>query len=145
MKRRILNFLIVAGAICFTTAVLASAAEKVLPPDEVVIENQGYSDDKKGGVKLSHKKHSDPTSAKGFGVGCAECHHEYKDGKNVWTEEQPVKKCAECHDPTKDQDTAKKLQTAYHNNCKNCHKDLIKEKKSKDAPYKKCNDCHAKK
>lgn len=101
--------------------------------DQVTIENKGYKADKKGPVKLSHKKHSAD-----YKVACAECHHEYKDGKNVWKEGMPVKKCSACHDPEAKKDKADKLQNAYHKNCQGCHKEKYPDK----APYKKCNDCH---
>lgn len=105
-------------------------------PDEVMIDNKGYGADKKGPVKLTHKKH-----AQDYKVACTDCHHEFKDGKNVWKEGDPVKKCSACHDPEAKKDNADKLQNAYHKNCQGCHKQL----QGKDAPYKKCNDCHEKK
>ena len=93
---------------------------------------------RKGPVKLTHKKHSAD-----YKVACADCHHEYKDGKNVWKEGDPVKKCSACHDANEKKDKADKLQNAYHKNCKDCHKKAVEEGKVKDAPFKKCNDCHA--
>jgi hypothetical protein len=130
---------ILTGLVFFSVGTLI-AAEQVVP-DEVTIENTGYKKDKKRPVKLGHKKHS--TDKKYGPVKCVDCHHEYTDGKNVWKEGDPVKKCAECHDPKKNtkKDGAKvmKLQNAYHRNCKNCHK------KEKKGPFKKCNECHVKK
>lgn len=119
----------------FLTVGMLSAADVTTPPEKVTINNKGYKDDKKGAVELSHSKHT-----KDYKAVCTDCHHEYKDGKNIWKEGIAVKKCSTCHDPEKDQDKAKKLQTAYHDNCKECHK-----KSGKDtAPSTKCNDCHAK-
>ena len=117
------------------TLVVAATAE----PDKVIeIENPGYAKDKKGPVAFDHVAHTDKAK-----VACVECHHDYKDGKNVWKEGMEVKKCSDCHDINKntEQDGMKvmKLQNAYHKNCKNCHKE------EKKGPYKKCNDCHAKK
>ncbi len=107
-------------------------------PDNVVIENKGYKKDKKRPVPLDHKKH-----AVDYKIACADCHHVYKDGKNVFKEGDKVQKCSECHDPKKkttmDGMKVMKLQNAYHKNCKNCHK------KEKKGPFKKCNDCHVKK
>jgi hypothetical protein len=105
-------------------------------PNEIVIENEGYKRDMKGPVKLSHKKHSTD-----YGATCTDCHHVYKDGKNVWKEGDPVQKCSSCHDPQKAEGNAPKLMTAYHNNCKDCHK----QHPDTNAPYKKCTDCHQKK
>ncbi len=102
-------------------------------PDEIMIENKGYKSDKKGPVKFTHKKH-----AADHKLACTECHHEIKDGKNVWKDSDPVKKCSSCHDPEKKQGNVDKLQQAYHKNCQGCHKEKYADK----APYKKCNDCH---
>ena len=103
--------------------------------DEIVIENQGYTSDKKGPVRFGHKRHYEL-----YKITCNECHHLYQDGKNIWKEGSPVDKCIACHDPTKDQDNVMKLQSAYHNNCKNCHKEISEE--TDKAPYKKCSGCH---
>ncbi|MDY7035341.1 MAG: cytochrome c3 family protein [Thermodesulfobacteriota bacterium] len=138
MKKGLLALVVVAltGFIFITVGVLTAGDV----PDDVIIQNEGYKKDKKGPVKLSHKKHSTE-----YKVACNECHHEYKEGKNIWKEGQPVRKCSECHNPLKKEDKVIKLQNAYHKNCKNCHKALIKDGKSTKAPFKKCNDCHQKK
>lgn len=134
MKKGLFTLLMVAITALTFFAVGSLIAADV--PDTINIENQGYSKDKKGAVKFSHKKHSTD-----YKVACTECHHDYKDGKNVWKEGEAVKKCGDCHNPLKKEGKVKKLQDAYHRNCKNCHKAL----EGKDAPYKKCNDCHEKK
>ncbi len=107
-------------------------------PDEVMINNEGYTDDKKGPVKLSHVKHANTE-----GVSCTDCHHDYKDGKNVWKASDPVKKCIECHDPMEKRGNVAKLNIAYHKNCKDCHKDRVKD--DNKAPFKKCKGCHEEK
>jgi len=137
MNKRFMGLLtiILTGLLFFTVGALTAADV----PDEVMLENAGYKKDKKGPVKLTHKKHSED-----YKVGCTDCHHDFKDGKNVWKEGDPVEKCSACHDPLKKQGKTKKLQNAYHRNCKNCHKKLKKEGKE-TGPFKKCNDCHAKK
>ena len=137
---------ILTGLIFFTVGTLI-AADKQVAPDEIMIENKGYKKDKKRPVHLTHKKHTDPTKDKGYGVACADCHHVYKDGKNVWKEGDHVDKCSKCHDISKNtkENGVKvvKLQNAYHKNCKNCHKALKKEGKE-TGPFKKCNGCHKK-
>ena len=134
MKKGLFTLLMIAVTALTFVAVGALTAADV--PDEVTIENEGYKKDKKGAVKLSHKKHNTD-----YKVTCTECHHDYKDGKNVWKEGEPVKKCSGCHDPLKKEGKVIKLQNANHKNCKNCHKAL----EGKKAPFKKCNDCHEKK
>lgn len=126
----VLFTVIFTGLIFFSVGTLI-AAQTV--PDTVTIENKDYKKDKKRPVPLSHKKHVDE-----YGVKCADCHHVYKDGKNVWKEGDHVDKCSKCHLQKKD-GKVMKLQNAYHKNCKNCHKE------KKKGPFKKCNDCHVKK
>lgn len=133
MKKGLLTlFMVVMVAIIFVGVGVLTA---VNIPDEIIIQNQGYKEIKKGPVKFDHKKHRVD-----YKLACTECHHNYKDGKNVWKEGDPVKKCSECHDPLKKEDNRDKLQNAYHKECKDCHK-----KVDKKAPYQKCNDCHEKK
>jgi len=134
MKKGLFTLFMVAITALTLVAVGALTAADV--PDKVKIENEGYASDKKGGVNLDHKKHSVD-----YKVACTECHHDYKDGKNVWKEGDPVKKCGDCHNPEKKEGKVDKLQNAYHKNCKDCHKAL----EGKKAPFKKCNDCHEKK
>ena len=137
MKKGWLSLLmILLIGLVFTTVGVLSAADV---PDNVTIENEGYAKDKKGPVILKHKEHSVD-----YKIACTECHHDYQDGKNVWKEGDPVKKCSDCHDPNKTEGKVKKLQLAFHSNCKDCHKEEIAAGK-KDAPYKKCTDCHQKK
>jgi len=136
MKRNIIaTYISILVGIIFLTVGILAAADVTTPPTDATINNKGYTEDKKGPVLLHHTKHT-----KDYGAACTDCHHEYKDGTNVWKAGDAVKTCVSCHDPVKDQDKAKKLQTAYHTNCKECHK-----KSGKDtAPSTKCNDCHAK-
>lgn len=136
-----LGVVVLTGLMFLTVGALTASEKKPKDvPDEAMIENTGYKSDKKGPVKLTHKKHNEE-----YKVACTECHHEYEDGKNVWKEGQPVKKCAECHDPKKKQGKTLKLNLAYHKNCKTCHKELNKKDPSKKPPFKKCTGCHAKK
>ena len=146
MKRGILTLVLVfLGGLVFIAVGAMSAAE--LPtkaPDVVTISNKGYAKDRKGPVKFDHKKHTEEfINAQNKKIPCTECHHDYKDGKkNVWKEGDPVQKCVACHDPEKKQGNADKLQLAYHQNCKECHQDVVKAKfkKSSEAPTS-CNKC----
>ncbi|RJR24311.1 MAG: cytochrome C3 subunit A [Desulfobacteraceae bacterium] len=135
MKNKVLGLLTVllTGVLFIAVGVLTAADV----PDKFLIQNEGYAADKKGPVEFTHKKHTADHK-----VACAECHHVFKDGKNVWKEGDAVQKCKECHDPNEKKGNADKLQNAFHKNCKNCHKDLVEAGKSTAAPFKKCNDCH---
>lgn len=141
MKKGIwsLGVVVLTGLMFFAVGAL-TAADQPAPPDEIVIENTGYKTDKKGPVKLHHKKHSEQ-----YKVDCLECHHKYENGKNVLKKGDPMEKCAKCHSPLKKEGKVLKLNLAYHKNCKNCHKEINKKDPSKKAPFKKCNDCHQKK
>ncbi len=99
---------------------------------------------------FNHKKHNVD-----YKVACTECHHVYQEGKNVWKEGDPVKKCDECHnivDLTKKTDPMS-LYAAFHDNCVGCHKEHMKEWKAtgKAAGEPKpevpvgCTKCHSKK
>jgi hypothetical protein len=135
-KKGIFFFLTIVFSSLF---LFAGAAEKQPFPDDILLENEDYKKDRKGPVPFSHLNHSED-----YEVACDQCHHEYDDGKNVWQEGDTVKKCGDCHDPKETKGDIKKLQLAFHRNCKNCHKELAKEGISEDAPFKKCGDCHEK-
>ncbi|MFC1532816.1 cytochrome c3 family protein [Thermodesulfobacteriota bacterium] len=122
------------------TAVLAGEPENttdIQKLDVIVIDNKDYYEkDRKGPVSFPHKKH-----AREYKLLCWECHHEYEDGKNIYSPWGATEKCSECHDPEEKQDDVMKLQTAYHLNCKICHKTLAI---FGDEPlvYRKCTKCH---
>ncbi|RLB13111.1 MAG: hypothetical protein DRG39_00040 [Deltaproteobacteria bacterium] len=134
----VILFLFLAGGILWVNANDSS------PPTEVVINNAGYKKDKKGPVKFSHERH-----VKEHKIACVECHHLYKDGKNVWKEGDPVKKCVECHNPKRKKgQKPMDLMHAYHKNCMGCHKNMAKAGKISRQEFKKlrkCKTCHAKK
>ena len=121
------------------TGVLIADDEEEMP-EEIVLDNEGFRQNRKGPVTFSHLSH-----AEDYEVSCKECHHDYEDGKNIWEEGDPVNKCAECHDPVDNDEEIKKLMIAYHRNCIGCHKKLVKEGTSEEAPYNKCYQCHEKK
>ena len=116
------------------------AEEEQSIPDEIIIDNKGYKPDRKGPVRFSHLSHIED-----YEVSCDQCHHEYQDGKNVWKKGDPVKKCISCHSPLKSKGKVKKLSTAFHRNCKTCHRRALREDISEEAPFKSCYDCHERK
>lgn len=106
----------------------------------IIIDNEDYDRDRKGPVTFTHRKH-----ALDYKIQCWECHHDYNnEGINIWNPWGETLKCKECHDASEAIDKAVKLQTAYHINCKNCHKTMAKENK-KTGPYRNCLTCHQKK
>jgi hypothetical protein len=131
------NFCLVFGHLLVTAASQNSAEEQEFP-DEILIDNKIYKTDRKGSVYFTHTEHSES-----YVDACDACHHEYEDGQNVWEEGQYVQKCSACHDPQKRNGNVRKLNIAYHKNCKGCHKMLAEEGET-EAPYRQCTDCHAK-
>ena len=87
----------------------------------------------KSPVEFTHKKH-----AVDHKIQCTECHHVFKDKKNVWKEGDKVQKCAECHkSPKQNEGEMLSLYNAFHKNCRDCHKE------AKKGPTK-CDECHPK-
>ena len=137
MKKRILLLgAVILSIVLFTGVGILIATDC---PGEISIKSDAFTKYKKGAVKFSHTKHHAD-----YKIACTECHHVYKDGKNVFKEGDPVQKCSECHDALKSQGKVKKLMLAYHKNCQGCHKQLAKAGK-KTGPTRKCNSCHEKK
>lgn len=130
-------FIVISIFLAIPGALVAAGEQEM--PGEILIENKVYKTDRKGPVRFSHSDH-----AEGYAESCDMCHHEYKDGVNIWQEGQPVKKCFACHDPSKSKGKVKKLNIAFHKNCKGCHKKLASEGEGTAAPYKQCTDCHGK-
>ncbi|MFP3929279.1 MAG: cytochrome c3 family protein [Desulfobacteraceae bacterium] len=107
--------------------------------DYMLIQNDVYQNRKMGPVKFTHDAHWEF-----YGIFCEDCHHEYVDGENVWTEDDPVKPCVSCHMPGKAQGEVYKLSTAYHKNCRTCHRMMNEEGEEEVAPFA-CYSCHEKK
>jgi hypothetical protein len=133
-KGRIATALVLAVAV-LTAFTLAYAATKAPDKDVSIHSSDVFTAPKKGPVAFSHEKHKE--------AKCVDCHHDFKDGKNVWQEGQEVKKCSACH-KLQAQDKVVKLELAYHDKCAGCHKKM-KEENKKTGPQKaQCNKCHAK-
>ncbi len=107
-----------------------------MPKEDILIKSDVFKDRKKSGVMFPHGKHKE--------FGCDQCHHVYKDGKNVFKEGDEVQKCGACHKEKKT-DGVPKLYKAAHDQCLDCHRKLRKERgKDKSGPTS-CKDCHPKK
>jgi hypothetical protein len=48
-------------------------------PENIEMKSPVFEEHTRAIVTLSHTKH-----AKEYKIACSECHHMYKDGKNVW-------------------------------------------------------------
>ncbi len=133
-RGRLLTALILSVAVLAAFTVAYTATK--MPDKNIVIESKDvFTKPKKTPVTFSHEAHK---AAK-----CTDCHHEIKDGKNVWKEGQEVKKCSTCH-KLKPEGKVIKLELAYHTKCAGCHKKMKAEKK-KHGPLKaQCAKCHTK-
>ena len=110
--------------------------------DDILIKSPLWPKKKYEDAKLSHKKHAEE-----YKIQCDQCHHIYKEGKNIWKQGDKVDKCQSCHNVAKTgkalreaspEEKKLSLYKAFHDNCKGCHKDQQK------GPTK-CVECHAKK
>ncbi len=139
---KLLTCISVAAMMVFAAAVLVIAADKV--PDMITIKASLWPNPTKAAVEFSHKKHSEE-----YKIACNQCHHVYQDGKNVWKEGDPVKKCEACHTEATIQGEKKlppdqqklNLKIAFHEDCLGCHQKLKKDKPDTKAPVV-CAGCH---
>jgi len=119
-------------------------------PDAVTMHSPVFEKHKKALVTFTHKKHNVD-----YKIPCVDCHHVYKDDKNVWKEGDEVQKCMYCHSEAKApkaEEGAPKLSkaekikkyyySAIHENCVGCHKALKKE--AKPTGPAACKECHPK-
>lgn len=137
MRKLIIAVMIICFGLTAGLSTVAISGTECKP--KFIIETKGLKKDLKPGVGFTHKLH-----ARKYGIECTECHHVFKDGKNVFKEGDNVQKCAECHTYKKAKGTPKKqykLKKAMHKNCQDCHKKLAKKKKP-TGPTKKCAECH---
>ena len=131
MDKRLFTLLTVALAGFLLIAVGTLTAEDM--PEEIPIDSKGYKRKVYKPVRFTHLTHVED-----YAIECNECHHDYKDGENVWQEGDPVKRCGACHNPNRRQGKVHRLVFAFHFNCKRCHKE------NESGPIE-CQECHTKK
>jgi hypothetical protein len=148
MKKRSLMVLTATALGVVFLFALAYATQQA--PDTLTMESKLFPKHKKSLVTFHHKKHNVDHK-----IACADCHHKYTDGKNVWKEGDEVKKCDACHTEakapkgadapklSKAEEIQKYYYSAIHQNCVGCHKDLKKADPAKVIPTK-CTECHPK-
>jgi hypothetical protein len=133
---------IVAAMVVFVAAFAVVAADKAA--DVITIKAALWPTPTKAPVEFTHKKH-----AEDYKIACADCHHKFEGGKNVWKEGDPVQKCEACHTEPTIQGEKKlppdqqklNLKLAFHDNCVGCHQKLKKDKPDTKAPVT-CTGCH---
>ena len=108
-------------------------------PDKIVLDHSTVAGTKtRPAVTFPHNRHAEA------GVSCKDCHHIYKDGKNVLDESKLEEgnqeiRCSTCHGSK----VRPGLEKAFHNQCIGCHTKTPKENKKKLPRY--CGECHVRK
>ena len=144
MKKRSL-FVLTAAAlgVVFLFAVVYATQQAA---DTMTMNSGVYEEHTKGLATFNHKKHNVD-----YKIACNDCHHVYKDGKNVWKEGDEVQKCEACHKEaslpkgeqcSKEEKIKRFHKDALHANCKGCHKKIEDPEKKKTLT--KCTACHPK-
>lgn len=139
---RSLAFLLLCALIALpacSTEPASSADDSEELGEYMLINNDVYPNRKLGPVKFTHDVHWED-----YGLACDDCHHDYVNGENVWTEDDEAKACIACHKPGKPQGKVYKLSTAYHKKCRTCHKDMNDGDEEELAPFS-CYKCHERK
>jgi len=108
-------------------------------PDKIVLDNSKVLAIKtRPAVTFPHNRHAEA------GFSCKDCHHLYKDGKNVLDEGtleegKEAIRCSACHHSN----SRLSLEQAFHDQCIGCHRKALRENK-KTGPHF-CGGCHVKK
>lgn len=140
-NRALLILMVVALGVAFFCA-----AAHATPPENIAMESKVFGNHTKPTVQFGHKAHFE-----GHKIACADCHHRYEGGNNVWKDADPVQPCTECH--TKDkapkdvklsekEEIKQYYYSAIHENCKGCHAAL--KKANKPTGPVACDGCHVK-
>jgi cytochrome c553 len=142
---KLISSISVLTALVLVVAFAVVAADNKAPDVIDISSPKVWPNPTKKNLPFSHKKHSEE-----YKVTCVDCHHDYKDGKNIWKEGDPVQKCEACHTDATIKDVNKlppeqqklNLNLAFHNNCRGCHQKIKKENKDSLIPVA-CTGCHA--
>ena len=117
------RFAFILAAVLLVVGVVCYAAFPLKTPDRPIrIMFQAVN----GKVLFDHKTH---TSAAGYALSCADCHHTLEVG------ETDAQSCLECHEPQSEDPEVPKRSDAFHKQCINCHKEI-------EAGPTECNQCH---
>ncbi len=117
----------------FTGSILHAQPDKIVLDHSKAFGNKGRSS-----VPFPHGRHIES------GIACKDCHHVYENGKNVLDETKLEEgnqqiRCSACHRANSRPD----LEEAFHEQCRGCHKQFLKEKKKTGPRF--CGECHRQK
>ncbi len=130
ISRKALTIMVAAGLILIWTPPLPAQ------PDKVVLDNSKASGGRtRPAVTFPHNRHAEAE------LSCKDCHHLYKDGKNVLDESALEEgkegiRCSACHRPN----SRFNLEQAFHDQCIGCHRKGQKENKKAGPRF--CGGCH---
>lgn len=120
---------------CLIIAGLLPALPLMAQPDEILLNHsKAFGHPREQPVRFSHGKHMND-------FDCLDCHHRYKDKKNVLDKSEleegsPAAQCITCHNPGSNC----QLQTIFHKLCLGCHMQL--EKSGRKSGPRLCIACH---
>ena len=118
---------------------LVWTSQLLAQPDKIILGRSNVPGGKtRPAVTFPHNGHVET------GLSCKDCHHLYKDGKNVLDEgtlEEGKEniRCSGCHGPT----SRLNLERAFHSQCIGCHRTYWKGKKKTGPRF--CGECHVRK
>ncbi len=101
--------------------------------DIVSLEDSAFTDRQRPAAVFRHDEHNEKAEIE----ECNVCHHVYEDGNKVEDDSSEGQGCSDCHHVEEDHPT-RPLMKAYHDLCKQCHKD-------NDKGPVTCGECHPKK
>ncbi len=108
-------------------------------PDDILLNNEkAFGVKERPPVAFPHSLHMESD------LECTDCHHRYREGKNVLDEDTLEEgragiKCADCHE----RENRYNLREAFHLQCMGCHGRLKKE--GKETGPRLCGECHPRK
>jgi c(7)-type cytochrome triheme protein len=119
--------------------VLVWTSHLLAQPDKIVLGRSNIPAERtRPAVTFPHNRHVEA------GLSCKDCHHVYKDGKNVLDEGALEEgkggvRCSACHSSN----SRLNLEQAFHDQCIGCHQKYWKEGKKTGPRF--CGECHVKK
>ncbi len=101
--------------------------------DIVSLQDSAFVDQQRPAAVFQHEEHNEKAEIE----ECNVCHHLYEAGEKVEDDSSEGQGCSDCHHVEEDHPT-RPLMKAYHDLCKECHRD-------NDKGPVTCGECHPKK
>ncbi len=133
MNKYIWWVLLIAGILSFSASGLQAQPDNILLNHPEVFKKR-----ERPPVGFPHHRHMEGE------LSCKDCHHQYKEGKNILDESMLKEgekgiQCSTCHTLQ----ARINLQKAFHHQCISCHRKNEKERKKTGPRF--CGECHIKK